>query len=63
MNSIELHTLAVRGKRSLICLVIIESYIMVKDLVKVHTNDDPTVKTGRGIVKYPHEFAVRRGLK
>lgn len=51
MNSIELRTLAVRGKRSLICLVNIESYIMVKDLVKEHTSDDPTVKTGRGIVK------------
>ena len=51
MNSIELRTLAVRGKRSLICLVNIESYIMVKDAVKVHTNDNPKVKIRRGIGK------------
>ena len=56
MDSIELRTWAVRGKRSLICLVNIESYIMVKDAVKVHTNDNPKVKIRRGIVKKLRNF-------
>ena len=43
MDSIALRTLAVRGKRSLICLVNIESYIQMITLLKV--------KIRRGIVK------------